>query len=181
MTRIALDAMGGDNAPGEIVLGGIEAAQGLEDVKVLLVGVQSQIEAEFAKHPKESSAAIKAGKLEIVHAPDVAEMDESPVSAVRKKKNCSINVAMRLVKEGKADAFVSAGNSGAVATSAILNLGRIPGVLRPAIATVLPTRRPIRPLLRQAALVLRQQPACLRIRRRCTSRDRHRAREGVWR
>ena len=147
MTRIALDAMGGDNAPGEIVLGGIEAAQGLEDVKVLLVGVQSQIEAEFAKHPKESSAAVKSGKLEIVHAPDVAEMDESPVSAVRKKKNCSINVAMRLVKEGKADAFVSAGNSGAVATSAILNLGRIPGVLRPAIATVLPTRRPIRPLL----------------------------------
>ena len=147
MTRIALDAMGGDNAPGEIVLGGIEAAQGLEDVKVLLVGVQSQIEAEFAKHPKESSAAVKAGKLEIVHAPDVAEMDESPVSAVRKKKNCSINVAMRLVKEGKADAFVSAGNSGAVATSAILNLGRIPGVLRPAIATILPTRRPIRPVL----------------------------------
>ena len=147
MTRIALDAMGGDNAPGEIVLGGIEAALGLEDIKVLLVGVQSQIEAEFAKHPKESSAAVKSGKIEIVHAPDVAEMDESPVSAVRKKKNCSINVAMRLVKEGKADAFVSAGNSGAVATSAILNLGRIPGVLRPAIATVLPTRRPIRPLL----------------------------------
>ena len=101
MTRIALDAMGGDNAPGEIVLGGIEAALGLEDVKVLLVGVQDQIEAEFAKHPKESSAAVKSGKIEIVHAPDVAEMDESPVSAVRKKKNCSINVAMRLVKEGR--------------------------------------------------------------------------------
>ena len=147
MTRIALDAMGGDNAPGEIVLGGVEAAMGLEDVKVLLVGVQDQIEAELAKHPKEVSAAIKSGKLEIVHAPDVAEMDESPVSAVRKKRDCSINVAMRLVKEGKADAFVSAGNSGAVATSAILNLGRIPGVLRPAIATILPTRRPIRPLL----------------------------------
>ena len=147
MTRIALDAMGGDNAPGEIVLGGIEAALGLEDVKVLLVGVQGHIEAEFAKHPREYSAAARAGKIEVVHAPDVAEMDESPVSAVRKKKNCSINVAMRLLKEGKADAFVSAGNSGAVATSAILNLGRIPGVLRPAIATILPTRRPIRPLL----------------------------------
>ena len=147
MTRIALDAMGGDNAPGEIVLGGIEAALGLEDVKVLLVGVQDQIEAEFAKHPKESSAAVKAGKIEIVHAPDVAEMDESPVTAVRKKKDCSINVAMRLVKEGRADAFVSAGNSGAVATSAILNLGRIKGVQRPAIATVLPTRIPRRPLL----------------------------------
>ena len=147
MTRIALDAMGGDNAPGEIVRGGVEAAESLADIKVLLVGVQSQIEAEFAKYPKAVEAAIKAGRLEVVHAPDVAEMDESPVTAVRRKKDCSINVAMRLVKEGQADAFVSAGNSGAVATSAILNLGRIPGVLRPAIATVLPTRRPIRPLL----------------------------------
>ena len=147
MTRIALDAMGGDNAPGEVVRGGVDAANGLEDVKVFLVGDKEKIEAEFAKHPKESAEAIKAGKLEIVHAPDVAEMDESPVSAIRKKKDCSINVAMRLVKEGKADAFVSAGNSGAVATSAFLNLGRIPGVLRPAIATVLPTRRPIRPVL----------------------------------
>ena len=147
MTRIALDAMGGDNAPGEIVRGGVEAAESLADVKVLLVGVQSQIEAELAKYPKAVEAAQKVGRLEVVHAPDVAEMDESPVTAVRRKKDCSINVAMRLVKEGKADAFVSAGNSGAVATSAILNLGRIPGVLRPAIATVLPTRRPIRPLL----------------------------------
>lgn len=147
MTRIALDAMGGDNAPGEIVRGGVEAAESLEDVKVFLVGVQSQIEAELAKSQKAVDAAKKAGRLEVVHAPDVAEMDESPVTAVRRKKDCSINVAMRLVKEGKADAFVSAGNSGAVATSAILNLGRIQGVLRPAIATVLPTRRPIRPLL----------------------------------
>ncbi len=147
MTRIALDAMGGDNAPGEIVRGGVEAAVGLEDVKVFLVGVKEQIDAELAKYPKEVAAATKKGTLEVVHAPDVAEMDESPVTAVRKKKDCSINVAMRLVKEGRADAFVSAGNSGAVATSAILNLGRIKGVQRPAIATVLPTRIPRRPLL----------------------------------
>ena len=150
MRRIALDAMGGDNAPGEIVRGGVEAAVGLEDVKVLLVGVKEQIDAELAKYPKEVAAATKKGTLEVIHAPDVAEMDESPVTAVRKKKDCSINVAMRLVKEGRADAFVSAGNSGAVATSAILNLGRIKGVQRPAIATILPTRiprRPIRPLL----------------------------------
>ena len=147
MTRIARDAMGGDNAPGEIVRGGVEAAAGLEDVKVFLVGVKEQIDAELAKYPKEVAAATKKGTLEVVHAPDVAEMDESPVTAVRKKKDCSINVAMRLVKEGRADAFVSAGNSGAVATSAILNLGRIKGVQRPAIATVLPTRIPRRPLL----------------------------------
>ena len=147
MIRIALDAMGGDNAPGEIVRGGVEAAVGLEDVKVLLVGVKEQIDAELAKYPKEVAAAAKKGTLEVIHAPDVAEMDESPVMAVRKKKDCSINVAMRLVKEGRADAFVSAGNSGAVATSAILNLGRIKGVQRPAIATILPTRIPRRPLL----------------------------------
>ena len=147
MTRIALDAMGGDSAPGEIVRGGVDAAVGLEDVKVLLVGVKEQIDAELAKYPKEVAAATKKGTLEVIHAPDVAEMDESPVTAVRKKKDCSINVAMRLVKEGRADAFVSAGNSGAVATSAILNLGRIKGVQRPAIATILPTRIPRRPLL----------------------------------
>ena len=147
MTRIALDAMGGDNAPGEIVRGGVDAAIGLEDVKVLLVGVKELIDAELAKYPKEVAAATKKGTLEVIHAPDVAEMDESPVTAVRKKKDCSINVAMRLVKDGKADAFVSAGNSGAVATSAILNLGRIKGVQRHAIATVLPTRIPRRPLL----------------------------------
>ena len=147
MIRIALDAMGGDNAPGEIVRGGVEAAVGLEDVKVFLVGVKDQIDAELAKYPKEVAAATKKGTLEVIHAPDVAEMDESPVTAVRKKKDCSINVAMRLVKEGRADAFVSAGNSGAVATSAILNLGRIKGVQRPAIATILPTRIPRRPLL----------------------------------
>ena len=151
MTRIALDAMGGDYAPGEVVVGAVESAVGLENVKILLVGQLAPIQAELDKlEPKLKAAAQKAmeaGTLEIVHAPDIAEMDDSPVDAVRKKKDCSINVAMRLVKEGRADAFVSAGNSGAVATSAILNLGRIPGVKRPAIATILPTRSPRRPIL----------------------------------
>jgi len=151
MTRIALDAMGGDNAPGEIVVGAVESAARIPDVKILLVGQLAPIQAELEKLPRDlkplAQRAIENGSLEIVHAPDVAEMDETPVDAVRKKKDCSINVAMRLVKEGRADAFVSAGNSGAVATSAILNLGRIPGVKRPAIAAILPTRIPSRPLL----------------------------------
>ena len=151
MMRIALDAMGGDNAPGEIVVGAVESAVGLQDVKILLVGRLASIEAELSKLPKplraSAQAAQESGRLELVNAPDVAEMDESPVDAVRKKRDCSINVAMRLVKEGRADAFVSAGNSGAVATSAILNLGRIPGVKRPAIATVIPTCMAQRPLL----------------------------------
>ena len=140
--------MGGDHAPGEIVVGAVEAAVGIPGVKVLLVGQLTPIQAELDKLPKDlKKSAHERGSLEIVHAPDVAEMDESPVDAVRKKKDCSINVAMRLVKEGRADAFVSAGNSGAVATSAILTLGRIPGVKRPAIATVMPNRTPKRPLL----------------------------------
>ena len=151
MTRIALDAMGGDYAPEQIVIGGVEAALGVPDTKILLVGQMAPIQAELERLPKDlkraAQEAIERGTLEIVHAPDVAEMDESPVDAVKKKKDCSINVAMRLVKEGRADAFVSAGNSGAVATSAILNLGRIPGVKRPAIATVMPNRNPKRPLL----------------------------------
>ena len=143
--------MGGDYAPGEIVVGAVEAAVGVPDVKILLVGQLSAIQTELDKSPKQLKAsaqqAIEKGALEIVHASDIVAMDESPVDAVRKKKDCSINVAMRLVKEGRADVFVSAGNSGAVATSAILNLGRIPGVKRPAIATVLPTRTPQRPIL----------------------------------
>ena len=151
MTRIALDAMGGDYAPEQVVIGAVEAAAGLPDVKVLLVGQLAPIQAELDKLDKKLKATaqqcIEKGTLEIIHAPDIAEMDESPVDAVRKKKDCSINVAMRLVKEGRADAFVSAGNSGAVATSAILNLGRIPGVKRPAIATILPTKSPRRPVL----------------------------------
>ena len=147
MTRVALDAMGGDNAPGEIVRGGVEAAVGLEDVKVILVGQKDAIEAELAKYPKDVEKARKAGQLDVVEATEVLEMDDEPARSVRAKKDCSINVAMRLVKEGKADAFVSAGNSGAVSASAIFNLGRIKGVHRPAIATVLPTRRPIRPAL----------------------------------
>ena len=147
MTRIALDAMGGDNAPVEIVRGGVEAAEKLEDVKVILVGVQAQIEAELAKYPKAVETARKAGRLAVVPASEILEMDDEPAKSVRAKRDCSINVAMRLVKDGKADAFVSAGNSGAVSASAIFNLGRIRGVHRPAIAAVLPTRRPIRPLL----------------------------------
>jgi len=151
MTRIALDAMGGDNAPAAIVCGGVEAALGLPDVKVFLVGQKEVIDAELMKLDPQllqnARAALADGRLEIVHAPDVATMDDSPVDAVRHKKDCSINVAMRLVKEGKADCFVSAGNSGAVAASATFTLGRIAGVERPAIATVLPTRLPRRPLL----------------------------------
>ena len=151
MTRIALDAMGGDYAPGEVVAGAVEAAVGLQDVKVLLVGQLAPIQQELDRlSPSLRQSAQEAqvkGTLEIVHAPDVAGMDEEAAKTIHRKPDCSINVAMRLVKEGRADAFVSAGNSGAVAASAIFNLGRIEGVKRPAIATVLPTTDPERPIL----------------------------------
>ena len=142
MTRIALDAMGGDYAPKQIVVGAVDAACGLPEVKIFLVGKQEAIQREVGRFSKGRKAryqrAVSTGALEIVHAPDEVEMSDVPVEAVRKKKDCSINVAMRMVKEGRADVFVSAGNSGAVATSAILNLGRIPGVERPALAPLLP-------------------------------------------
>ncbi|MBP5511320.1 MAG: phosphate acyltransferase PlsX [Kiritimatiellae bacterium] len=144
MMRIALDVMGGDNAPYEIVRGAVSAADGLKDTIscIYLVGDETAVRAELEKYPKADMT-----RLKIVHAPEKIDMDETPAVAVRKKKLCSINVAMDMVKRDEADAFVSAGNSGAVATSAVFHLGRIPGVSRPAIATVLPTRQPKRPLL----------------------------------
>ncbi len=142
--RIALDAMGGDHAPYEIVRGAVEAAAIPNNAIscILLVGDETAIRNELARYPKANM-----NRLEIVHAPEKIEMGESPVVAVRKKKFCSINVCMDLIKTKRADAMVSAGNSGAVSTAAVFALGRIPGVLRPAIATALPTRRPDRPML----------------------------------
>ena len=127
MTRVALDAMGGDHAPREIVVGAVEAAAELPDVKVLLVGREDVIRDEFARLDKPLAAALqkarKEGKIEVVHASEVLEMDDEPAKSVRAKKDCSINVCMGLVKNGMADAMVSAGNSGAVAASAMFTLG----------------------------------------------------------
>lgn len=141
--RIALDAMGGDYAPQEIVRGAVEAAQKLADVaSILLVGDETTVKAELAKYPKANLQCLR-----VVHAAESISMDETPASAIRKKKHCSINICMQLIKHNEADAMISAGNSGAVTTAAVLHLGRIPGVIRPAIATVMPTRQPKRPLL----------------------------------
>ncbi|MEI7900071.1 MAG: phosphate acyltransferase PlsX [bacterium] len=141
--RIALDMMGGDHAPHEIVHGAVEASIKLKDIAcILMVGDEAAIRAELVKYPKADQS-----RLKIVHAPELIGMDESPVTAIRKKKLCSINICMDLLKNKEVDAMVSAGNSGAVAAAAVFSLGRIPGVIRPAIATVLPTRHPNRPLL----------------------------------
>lgn len=129
--RIVVDAMGGDNAPGEIVAGALMAVGGL-GVEVTLVG-----QAQAIRHEMQGTTEVKG--LKIVEAPDIIEMDEHPTDAVKAKPNSSINVGIRLVKEGKADAFVTAGNTGASMAAALLTLGRIKGIGRPALATIFPT------------------------------------------
>lgn len=129
--KIAIDAMGGDFAPQEIVAGALRAKEEL-DVSILLVGNPQQIEAVMP-----SQTNLKG--VEIIPAEEVIAMDEEPLSAVRRKKKASINVAMDLVKNKQADAIFSAGHSGAAMASALLRLGRLPGIDRPAIGTVFPT------------------------------------------
>jgi glycerol-3-phosphate acyltransferase PlsX len=129
--RIAIDAMGGDYAPAEIVAGALRAKEEL-GVKILLVGDTQKIEAVIP--PKTNMT-----DLEIVPAQETITMDEEPLNAVRKKRKASINVAMDLVKKNQADAVFSAGHSGAAMASALLRLGRLPGIDRPAIGTVFPT------------------------------------------
>jgi glycerol-3-phosphate acyltransferase PlsX len=130
--RIALDAMGGDHAPDEIIAGAVRAGAEL-DVEILLVGDRAQIEAYLEQHPSTPQ------NLTIVDAEGVVSMEEEPLTALRRKPKASINVAMNLVKENQADAVVSAGHSGAAMASALLRLGRIKGIDRPAIGTVFPT------------------------------------------
>ncbi|MCL2931379.1 MAG: phosphate acyltransferase PlsX [Trichodesmium sp. MAG_R03] len=137
--RIAIDAMGGDHAPSEIVEGAIKAQEAY-GVKVLLVGDPQQIKACI---DHKSSQPLP----EIVPAQDIIKMDEEPLTAIRRKSKASINIAMNLVKGKEADAVVSAGHSGAAMASALLRLGRIPGIDRPAIGAVLPTMIPKKPVL----------------------------------
>ena len=132
--RIALDAMGGDNAPGEIVKGAIEAVNERKDIKVFLVGDEKSIQTELTKY------TYKEEQIEIVHASEQIEMAEPPVIAIRKKKDSSIVVALNMVKNGEADAFVSAGSSGAVLAGGQLIVGRIKGIERPPLAPVIPTK-----------------------------------------
>jgi glycerol-3-phosphate acyltransferase PlsX len=129
--RIAIDAMGGDFAPGEIVAGAIRAKAEL-DVDVALVGDIDQIKASTAS-PEQLMG------IELVPAEGSIEMHEEPLSALRKKPLASINVAMDLVKRNEADAVVSAGHSGAAMAAALLRLGRLKGIDRPAIGAVFPT------------------------------------------
>ena len=133
ITKVALDAMGGDNAPVEIVKGAVDAVSSRKDIKVFLVGQEDVVREELAKY------SYPADQIEVVHAPEVIEMAEAPVVAIRKKKQSSMVVAMKMVKEGQADAFVSAGSSGAILVGGQTIVGRIKGIKRPPLAPIIPT------------------------------------------
>jgi glycerol-3-phosphate acyltransferase PlsX len=130
--RIAVDAMGGDHAPDEVVAGAVRAASAL-GVEIALVGPAARLSALLRAHHAQRLP------IEIVDAPEVIEMHESPAMAVRKKRRSSIHVMLQQIREGKAAAAISAGNTGAAMGAGLLTLGRIPTIDRPAIAAVLPT------------------------------------------
>ncbi|MBI5874524.1 MAG: phosphate acyltransferase PlsX [Deltaproteobacteria bacterium] len=132
--KIAVDAMGGDYAPSVVVEGAVWAAREL-DVQLILVGDKTRIEDELSKHE------CKGLPISIKHASQVVGMDESPGQALRKKKDSSIKVCFDLVKNGEADAVVSAGNSGAAMAAGIFVLRNLKAVDRPAIAVILPTKK----------------------------------------
>lgn len=133
--RIALDAMGGDYAPAVNIEGAIETVNDFEDIDIILVGNESSIEREL------DSKRYPPNRISIKHASQIVSMDESPSVAIRKKKDSSIRRACELVKNGEADAFVSAGHSGVIMATALLLLRTSNGVDRPAIAAIMPTLR----------------------------------------
>lgn len=134
MVKIAVDAMGGDHAPAAIVGGVVEAIK-KPDCFVYLVGQQQRIDQELAKYKFDPS------RIEVIHADEIVAMDESPANAIRKKRNSSMNVGIHLLKERKADAFFSAGNTGGVVCAATLKLGLLETIERPGIAIVMPNRK----------------------------------------
>ncbi|MBF2098847.1 MAG: phosphate acyltransferase PlsX [Gloeomargaritaceae cyanobacterium C42_A2020_066] len=137
--RIAVDAMGGDHAPEEIVTGALRAQAEL-DAEILLVGDPERIRASLKRHTVTSP-------LEIIPAEGVVEMHEEPLTGLKRKPKASINVAMDLVRQNRADAVVSAGHTGAAMASALLRLGRLKGIERPAIGALLPTMVPNKSVL----------------------------------
>lgn len=133
MTRIAIDAMGGDDAPGVVVRGAYRAAQAHPDWVMLLVGDEAPVRAAL------NAAGPELPNIAIVHAPEVIGMDEHPVEALKAKRNASLPVGVGMVQQGKADAVMSAGNTGALVAAATLLLRNLQGVRRAGIATSLPS------------------------------------------
>lgn len=135
VTKVVLDAMGGDYAPAEPVKGAVEAVKNRSDIQVLLVGQEDVVKAELAKH------TYPEDRIQVVHAEEMIETAEPPVNAIRKKKQSSIVVGMNMVKQKEADAFVSAGSSGAILVGGQIIVGRIKGIERPPLAPLIPTEK----------------------------------------
>ncbi len=133
MITVAVDAMGGDNAPGEIIKGAVLAVQEKKDIKVILTGEEEILRRELSGYDYDKE------RIQVVHAPEIITNNEAPVLAIRRKKNSSIVAALSMVKNKEADAFVSAGSTGAVLAGGQLLVGRIPGVERPPLAPLIPT------------------------------------------
>jgi glycerol-3-phosphate acyltransferase PlsX len=151
--KIVVDAMGGDHAPGAVIDGSVRAAREL-GTEIILVGPEDVVKRELGRRGDISSLPIT-----IVHASQIIEMDEH-TGAVKEKKDASMNVGVRLVKEGKADAFMTAGNSGAGMAAALFGLGRIRGIKRPALITVYPAA-PNRCVLLDMGLIADPRPEYL--------------------
>ncbi len=133
--KVVVDAMGGDNAPEAPVKGAIEALNEVSGINIILAGRTEEIKKELDKYTYDN------GRISIVHADDIIGFDEPPVMAIRKKKNSSIVVGMNLVKHGDADAFVSAGSTGAILVGGQFVVGRIKGVERSPLAPLIPTAK----------------------------------------
>lgn len=135
MIRVAVDAMGGDYAPVEMVKGAVDAVAKTDQIEIALVGKEDVVHRELEKYsyPKD--------RIRVVHASEVIETEEPPVNAIRKKKDSSIVVGMNMVKKQEADAFVSAGSSGAILVGGQVIVGRIKGVERPPLAPLIPTEK----------------------------------------
>ena len=132
LVNVAVDAMGGDNAPGEVVKGSVEAVNADKRIKVFLIGQEPLVRKELEKYTFDPE------RLEVIHTSEVIETGEPPVMAIRKKKDSSIVKGMYMVKEGECDAIVSAGSTGAVLVGGQVIVGRIKGVERPPLAPIIP-------------------------------------------
>lgn len=135
MIKVAVDAMGGDLAPVEMVAGAVEAVNAKPGIQVLLVGQEAVVNKELSKYTYNKE------QIQVVNATEVIATEEPPVNAIRKKKDSSIVVGMNLVKNKEADAFVSAGSSGAILVGGQVIVGRIKGVERPPLAPLIPTEK----------------------------------------
>lgn len=135
MIKIAIDAMGGDNAPEKIVQGAIDSLSLRDNIQIVLVGDQDAVKAELAKYQYD------AARVSVVHTTEVIATGEPPVAAIREKKDSSLVVAQKLVRDGEADAFISSGSTGAILVGGQLIVGRIKGIRRTPLAPLIPTTK----------------------------------------